>query len=94
MLLWRWTLLKSYNLCMVATTFNSNEAFIISRLANAAAAAAAMALVCRRRHARRARLARRCGARLPQPPRPPRPLLCPVLLQGVYIATLPNEVAK
>ena len=35
MLLWRWTLLKSYNLCMVATTFNSNEAFIISRLANA-----------------------------------------------------------
>ena len=35
MLLWRWTLLKSYNLCMVATTFNSNEAFIISRLAYA-----------------------------------------------------------
>ena len=75
MLLWRWTLLKSYNLCMVATTFNSNEAFIISRLANAT---------------------RRNGASVPQPPppQPPRPLLCRVLLQGVYIATLPNEVAK
>ena len=72
MLLWRWTLLKSYNLCMVATTFNSNEAFIISRLANAT---------------------RRNGASVP-PPQPPRPLLCHVLLQGVYIATLPNEVAK
>ena len=71
MLLWRWTLLKSYNLCMVATTFNSNEAFIISRLANAT---------------------RRDGASVP--PQPPRPLLCSVLLQGVYIATLPNEVAK
>jgi hypothetical protein len=78
-LLWRWTLLKSYNLCMVATTFNSNEAFIISRLANATR--------------------RRNGASVPQPPQPqppppPRPLLCCVLLQGVYIATLPNEVAK
>ena len=70
MLLWRWTLLKSYNLCMVATTFNSNEAFIISRLANAP---------------------RRNGASVPPPPRL---LLCRVLLQGVYIATLPNEVAK
>ena len=73
MLLWRWTLLKSYNLCMVATTFNSNEAFIISRLANAT---------------------RRNGAGVPPQPPPPRPLLCLVLLQGVYIATLPNEVAK
>ena len=53
MLLWRWTLLKSYNLCMVATTFNSNEAFIISRLAKATRRnGAAMALVCRSRRAR------------------------------------------